>query len=256
MKRTTAAVASLILCIVIGGCTSLLNPLREDRLEPSKVLELDASAPIASQMGVGDRMALRSVQDSPQYKMLSDSFLPGSTPHISRPKGREYAVILSLKPDKGMVFQEFEINVYPYVVFVLDPITKELVEVCKATPSIDSGTLLVESLLQDETYTSEMSPCVLAELSQASQMVSRAWRGDRRLAPKYECDESLTEPKTTCWCTETVPGHYNTGCISDCLSVCEFAPFPPVCIAVCMVACWVPAYCVEIECQTIYPCPW
>lgn len=261
MKNTRwmiVAAAILLLCILIGGCTSLLSPLRANRVDLPESLEVNLNEPLYSQMGAQERIILRSVQSSPYYESISDSIVRDLPPSVSRPKGQECVVVYSLRPDEASGFQRGALRAYPYVVFVADSITKELLEVSKVTPDVDSGMLLVESLSLGETYTCSMSPCVLAEISRLSDTAAKAWRGEPRLSPKYECDESLTEPETVCWCAETEPGHYDLDCLDVCTTGCGVLPPAQAvtCIGGCYVVCWVPEYCIEVECQTIYPCPW
>jgi len=255
--RLAIGLTVVTLLVFLSGCASLLNPLHSDPLVTPEAEALSTSGVAGSSLNPGERVALRAVQESSYYNEVSASILRRSLPSVSRPTQVAYTVVFSLEPtEEGTSVDGFRI--YAYVMFIVDSVTKQVLDAYKATPILSERTLFIESLARDVTYTQDMAPCVAAELAQARTAAEQRVGRDVRVQPKYECDESLTEPKTVCWCVETVPGHYDDDCLQDCADFCGVFPPPQcaICYASCYVGCWVPEYCIEVECETIYPCPW
>ena len=255
--RLSVGLTAMALLVFLSGCASLLNPLHSDPLVTPEAEALVTSGVAGSSLNPGERVALRAVQESSYYNEVSASILQRSLPSVSRPTQATYTVVFSLKPaEEGTSVDDFVI--YPYVMFIVDSVTKQVLDACKVTSNLSERTLLVESLARDVTYTERMAPGVAAELEQGRVAAEQRTGRDVRVQPKYECDESLTEPVTVCWCVDEVPGHYDADCLQDCADFCGVFPPPQcaICYASCYVGCWVPEYCIEIACQTIYPCPW
>lgn len=257
-----ATVTWLLLGIMIGGCSSLLGPLSGDQTDYAEFSQSGPNEVPYHQMSVQERLAVRSVRNSPEYESISGSMLRGSTPLVLSPNGEECVVVFSLAPETGKEVRSGKSVVYPYVMFIADPATEQLLEVYKVSPDMDSGTLLVESLVRDESSNVPMDPDVLAELSGEPAANSVDSRGNPRVTPKYECDESLTYPKTVCWCTEYVhhPATLKQPQFDYCTTACSV--LPPAQASACTAACcilWIVFpydECVAQDCQTIYPCPW
>lgn len=78
---------------------------------------------------------------------------------------------------------------------------------------------------------------------------------------RVECDDSITEPRTECWCTEVRPAYTDWTCYAQCVAGCATCGTNAVCYAACtaycLAQCTYPETCVgEYECVTIYPCSW
>lgn len=245
----TAAIFMAMSIGLLSGCTSLFTDLGIDPLtKPQEIVET---------MSLADRIAYRAAFESPHYREISRQIRPGSRPYIERPSMGVQTVVFSLElQDTANVTEDF--RVYPYAMFLFDPSSRELIEVYRVTPVLSEHVLIIESLTEDETYTEAMSECVAAELESA-RFAAHARAGNGRLNPKdYLCDPDATSPYGLCWCEEVVAPHYDLDCLDVCLLGCTALPSPynTLCIGVCYASCWVPEYCADYECTTIYPCNW
>jgi hypothetical protein len=84
---------------------------------------------------------------------------------------------------------------------------------------------------------------------------------ENQFSPEVICDESITEPRTECWCTLVQPSYIDWGCVAACEVGCLLCGADTVCYslfsAYCIAQCTYPEQCIgEYECVTIYPCSW
>jgi hypothetical protein len=260
-RGVAVLIAWLALLIVAGGCTSVLNPLSEgSRGDIAAVKPIVDEVP-DSCMSAQDRLLVRFAQTSPAYELISDSVLEGSPPLAWGPVEGKFVVIFPLKEGITQSVPGGQIIIYPYALLIGDSAASESLEVYRATPNVEEGTLLVDSLLRDERISVPLEPDATPRLSRALIAPSSSARISQ-VAPKYECDESLAYPITECWCTEWVhhPATFMQPEFDWCTAACSLLPpvEASVCLVICIGACIVAPYdeCVATDCKTIYPCPW
>ncbi|GEM_PF-5365776 len=242
-------VFALLLCV--SGCSSLLGPASSDSMV---VPEVDTLRTSSGPLGVPERVALRTVERSGYYEEVS-TMLQGSTPSVTRLDSGTCAVVFNLELGEDEAKSDAFV-VYPYVLFVVDISSKIVMQAYRVVPQLDAELLTVESMIKDDVRTVRMSECVAVKLKAARKIAEERHSGTGPVQPKRECDESLTQPRTACWCSRTVLGHFDTGCLQVCTTGCSVLPpaQSAACYGMCCASCWVPAYCTRVECRTIYPC--
>lgn len=256
MKTRRLFAIVLLLALLAGGCTSIFDPISANKLGDSEELEQGKRGEIVQIASAFERLALRSVLDSSYYQNISDSVLEGSRPEIVRLSNR-YMVVISLESGEKET-RNSGMAVCPYVVFIGDAVTRELVEVVRVSPELDSRTLVIESFTHgDSSSTMPMEPEVAERLLQLRGEFEEARMDRIRALPKIPCDPSLTEPEYNCWWV-TTPGYFTQPdysiCLADCYLACAY--HPEACIgymAACAYIHWNPAV-EEWDCYWTYPC--
>ena len=156
-RSLLSVLLAVALSLLLAGCASLLGPLRDETVEEQTPLAGNTSS---STHSLASRIAVRAVFDSPLFDDVSESFTRRSLPSVKYVTDTSYAVVFSVEPDEGAESSDGFL-VYPYVVFVVDVASREVLEVIEAIPSIEQGTLLIESLVQKDSFTQDMTPGIL-----------------------------------------------------------------------------------------------
>jgi len=260
MKRLVALLTALAsLLLLVAACSFLQSSPVTDAAHSVETGPLGMQEAAFRNLRMEERVSLSVVQSSPLYEaIMSSAILP--LPPIIRflPYG-VCAIVMTLDRPKKPA-NETDMGIYPYVVFLVDSMNRQVVNAYRVTPLLSDRTLHMESLADGDSWIEPMSACVADGLTQ-TRSSSAAMRGqDHRVGLKRPCDESISQPVTECWCNEWIPAYWDDTCMSNCTSMCgSFPPLArPACVAVCIGGCLVPAQCApgQTDCETIYPCDW
>lgn len=250
VKRIALTIA-LVLVAFLVGCTSLFSVLEMDStvaLEPHAV---GISSQITTTMSAADRIGYRVARESSYYSEVSDAIRPGSDVCIERPAANVQIVVFELEPNAASGIEDGFV-VYPFVAFVIDFLSREVVEVYKVTPMLSERLMTIESLPQRTTIVRELSDGIVEELELAR---ARRVRGTPARPKDYLCNPDGYS-YVLCVCTDKIPAHYLPGydaCREDCTNNPGFGGYL-LCLTWCWLDHWVPAGCGEYTCTLIMPC--
>ncbi len=243
------------LLIALVACTSLFVPFETDPPDSQVVAPAGEGEGESRTLSIRDRVALRLVNDSPFYDEIAPLIRPGPEPNIVSHATGITTVVYSLELPQAAYLSDGPL-VYPYVMFLVDSTSREILEVAKIVPDLSSRSLDAEILTTREHRILPMADSVYEELTQ------RADELGSRVKPKDDlCDPDATNPYQVYICYEWVEGHYDEAALDICVTACTVlfeynAPLKLTCIGGCYYSCWIYGHCApgQGELVTIYPC--
>ena len=256
---------------IISGCTSLFSPPgsainqssnKQDACCDNRTVTVSSDKEPLELTTLQSHFAWVAIMKSPEFAAIKDKLLQHQPTAVAR-FSDNIGMVFDLQSQGKEAKNQYGVKFNPYVIFLLSPSLDKVVDVITCRPNLTLMTVqLTFSRHPTENRRVHFSSCVVGTIERMKSSIPQprsSADAQTVVTPKRMCEPGLTYPKTVCTCTEVVPGHMDWNCFSTCSGACTVLDGGVVaraaCEAACAAGCYVPAYCAELECVTLYPCP-
>jgi len=241
-----------LLMVTLAGCTSLFMDPRTDLPASQEAFPIEPEQSSIDVMSLRERIAYRAVLESSYHEDVSAQFRRGSRPYIETVREDIQAVVISLDLPQDQT-QEEGPHVFPYVLFLVNSASRDVLDAFRITPMLDSRTVTIESLDSRRVTTVAMSDYFAEEILARNDVAA-----NRILVrPK----DNLCDPDGYSWsgyvCKVMRPAYLDTPAYEECVDQCSFVmpgPLALTCLPICWSQHWYPEMCLEWVFVVIEPC--